>query len=130
MKWEQAVAALQRAVELSQCAPVAAACLGEAYAAAGASDEARKVLQELTSRPHVTAYFVSRIYAALGDTNEAFKWLEISYQEHGEWMVLLPVDPRWDSVRDDARFQDLMRRMNFPRTSEDQGPTHSLNPLP
>jgi hypothetical protein len=71
---------------------------------------------------------VSRIYAALGDTNETFKWLETSYREHGEWMVLLMVDPRFDSLRDDARFQDLMRRMNFPRTSEDHGPALSANP--
>jgi TolB-like protein/Flp pilus assembly protein TadD len=128
MAFGPAIAALQKAAEISQRAPAPLALLGEAYAASGASHEARKILQELTSRPHVTAYFVSRIYAALGDTNETFKWLETSYREHGEWMVLLMVDPRFDSLRDDARFQDLMRRMNFPRTSEDHGPALSANP--
>jgi TolB-like protein/Tfp pilus assembly protein PilF len=116
LMWEPAVAALQRAVELSQRTPVATACLGEAYAAAGAPEEAQKILHELTGQRHVTAYFVSRIYAALGKTNEAFEWLETAYQEHGEWMILLKVDPRFDSLRDDARFQDLMRRINFPKT--------------
>jgi hypothetical protein len=40
-------------------------------------------LLELTERGHVTAYFVSRIYVALGKTNETFQWLETAYQEHG-----------------------------------------------
>jgi TolB-like protein/Flp pilus assembly protein TadD len=109
-----AIAALQRAVELSQRTPVAVGCLGEAYAAFGNSDEAQSLLHELTTQQHVTAYFVSRIYAALGNKDEALKWLEAGYQEHAEWMLLLKVDPRFDDLRCDPRFQDLMRRMNFP----------------
>jgi hypothetical protein len=62
----------------------------------------------------VTAYFVGRIQAALGESSEAIDWLEIAYKQHGEWMVLLKVDPRFDSLRHDSRFQDLMGRMNFP----------------
>jgi hypothetical protein len=67
--FEPAIHALQKAVELSQRTPVAVACLGEAYAASGNSDEARNLLHELTTQQHVTAYFVGRIYAALGDQN-------------------------------------------------------------
>lgn len=115
MMFEPAIAALRRAVELSQGAPVPTACLGEAYAAAGSPDEAQKILHQLTGQRHVTAYFVSRIYTALGKKNEAIECLETACQEHGEWMVLLKVDPRFDSLRDDTRFQDLMRRMNFPK---------------
>ena len=99
----------QKSVQAPQGAPVAAACLGEAYAMAGSSDEVHNILHELTGRRHVTAYFVSRIYAALGETDEALKWLEAGYREHGEWMVSLKVDARFDSLRDDPRFQDLMR---------------------
>jgi hypothetical protein len=101
---------------------VATACLGEAYRAAGAPEEAHKLLLELTERGHVTAYFVSRIYVALGKTNETFQWLETAYQEHGEWMILLNVDPRFDSLHDAPRFQDLMRRMNFSRKDGDGDP--------
>jgi len=114
LTWEPAIAALHKAVELSRRTPVAVACLGEAYAAAGFADEARNVLRELTGKVNVTAYFVSRIHAALGESNEAIDWLEIAYKQHGEWMVLLKVDPRFDSLRHDSRFQGLMRRMNFP----------------
>lgn len=112
--YEPAVAALQRSVQLSQRTPVAVACLAEAQAAAGNSREARNLLDELIRQEHVTAYFVSRICAALGNTNEAIEWLENGYREHGEWMTLLKVDPRFHHLRSDPRVHDLTRRMNFP----------------
>ena len=112
--FEPAVDAMRRAAELSHSAPVAIAGLGEAYAASGCFDEAQKILHELTGRPHVTAYFVGRIYAALGQKDQAFTWLETAYREHGEWLPLLNVDPRFENLRDDERFQNLMRRTNFP----------------
>jgi TolB-like protein/Tfp pilus assembly protein PilF len=109
-----AIAALQRGVELSQRAPVPVAFLGEAYAAAGARDEAQKILHELTEQQHVTAYFVSRIYAALGNKSEALEWLETAYRCRAEWLVLLKVDHCFDDLRSNSRFKDLMRRMNLP----------------
>jgi len=112
--YDPAIDALTRAVELSQSTPVAVACLGEAYAAAGQPDEAHKILQDLLKQPHVTAYFASRIYAALGKNDEALRWLETAYDTRGEWLVLAKVDARLDDLRSDARFQDLLRRMNFP----------------
>jgi hypothetical protein len=72
------------------------------------------MLQELLAQPHVTRYFVSRVYAALGDRNEALEWLETSYRERGEWFLLLKMDPRFDDLRTEARFQELIRRLNFP----------------
>jgi TolB-like protein/Flp pilus assembly protein TadD len=113
-QFEPAIAAGQRACDLSQRAPAPAALLGEAYAAAGCPEKAEEILQELTSRPYVTAYFVSRIYAALRRNEEALHWLEMGYENHAEWMLLLRVDPRFDTLRGNAHFQDLLRRMHFP----------------
>jgi len=42
------------------------------------------------------------------------EWLEIAYQERNPWMVYLQVESRLDPLRSDPRFQDLLRRMNFP----------------
>jgi hypothetical protein len=61
---------------------------------------------------------VSRIHAALGESNRAIEWLEIAYKQHGEWMALLKIDPRFDSQHDDPCFQDLMRRMSFPEPTQ------------
>jgi len=50
----------------------------------------------------------------LSPAKRSLERLETGYQERGEWMTLLKVDPRFDNVRDDPRFRDLMRRMNLP----------------
>ena len=54
------------------------------------------------------------VHMALGEKDEALQWLEVAYQQRAEWMVLLKVDPCLDGLRPDPRFQDLIRRMNFP----------------
>jgi TolB-like protein/DNA-binding winged helix-turn-helix (wHTH) protein/Flp pilus assembly protein TadD len=48
---------------------------------------------------------------ALGKYDEAFEWLEKSYQEHG--LGAVKVDPTFDSIRSDPRFQDLLRRIGL-----------------
>jgi len=113
---QRAIAAGRRAVELSGGAPTFVGLLGAACATAGHRDEARKILQqlqELSKQRYVMPYLVARIYASLGETDEALRWLEIAYEEHAAGIVQLKVDPRLDSVRSDPRFQDLLRRMNF-----------------
>jgi TolB-like protein/Flp pilus assembly protein TadD len=114
---ECAIAEVRKGVELSQGATVPVACLGEAYAAARYRNEAEKILQqlqELARQRYVSPYFLGRICAALGQKDEAFRWLESAYRERADWLVLLKVEPRFDDLRSDPRFQDLMRRMNFP----------------
>jgi TolB-like protein/Tfp pilus assembly protein PilF len=112
-----AIAAGQKAVELSQGAPLFVACLGLAYAEAGYWEEAQKILgqlNELSKQRYVTPYVLARIYAALGKKEEALRWLETGYRERAALMVCLKTDQRFDELRSDPRFQDLLRRMNFP----------------
>jgi TolB-like protein/Tfp pilus assembly protein PilF len=113
---EPAMAALRKSVELWH-GPSPLSWLGEAYAAGGRRDEAHQVLEqlhELSKQRYVTPYGVGRVYAALGEKEEALHWLETAYCKRAEWMVLLKVDPCLDDLRPDPRFQDLLRRMNFP----------------
>ena len=114
---EPAIAAFRKAVQLSRGASLFVALLGNAYAASGHPDEAQTILKqlhELAKQQYVAPYAVGRIYAALSKKDEAFRWLETAYGARDPLMVCLKTDPGVDDLRSDPRFQDLMRRMNFP----------------
>jgi uncharacterized glyoxalase superfamily protein PhnB len=53
------------------------------------------------------------VYTALGDEERALDWLEKAYQARDNRMIDLKVDPEWDSLRSDARFNDLLRRLGL-----------------
>jgi tetratricopeptide (TPR) repeat protein len=112
-----AISEFQKAVALEQDSPLAAAVLAGSYAAAGRKAEALKILsqlQELSKQRYVPPYGIAQAYAAMGDLNQAFAWLEKAYEAHSYDFVYLKVDPRNDRLRSDPRFQDILRRMNFP----------------
>jgi tetratricopeptide (TPR) repeat protein len=54
-------------------------------------------------------------YARLGEKDKAFAWLEKAYEERNEGLTLLKVDARFDNIRSDPRFQDLLRRIGLPQ---------------
>ena len=92
------------------------ALLGHAYAAANRKSEAQAILQELSAlskQRYVPSYPIAAIYAALGQKEEAFTWLERAYDERDSWMDYLGLDPRIERLRSDPRFADLLRRMNL-----------------
>ena len=110
-------AAAQEAVDLLPGAPLFVATLAEAHAANGDLDKARTILDELhelSKQAYVTPFMVARIYAALGENKQALEWLETAYRERAAQMVFLKTDPRFDDLRCEPRFQELLRRMNFP----------------
>jgi hypothetical protein len=53
------------------------------------------------------------IHAALGETDEAFRWLENAYDQCVEWMIYTNIDPRLDPLRADPRFSELLERLGF-----------------
>jgi TolB-like protein/Flp pilus assembly protein TadD len=91
--------------------------LGYAYAVSGDKTEATKILkqlQQLSERRFVPPATVALIHIGLGDKNRAFEWLEKAYQDRNPTLSGLRVDPRFDPLRDDPRFRDLLLRMNLP----------------
>jgi hypothetical protein len=54
------------------------------------------------------------IYGALGEKDEAFRFLEQALEERDPKLAMAKVDPRLDPLRDDPRFEDFVRRMDFP----------------
>ncbi len=61
------------------------------------------------------AYATATFHAALGEKDKAFAELNKSYENREPLMIVLKVDPRLDPLRDDPRFQDLLRRVGFPQ---------------
>lgn len=116
-RMSEAIQEFQTAVNLSQRNPEHLAALAHAYGLVGQTEEARKILADLTSgRTQGIAqdYDIAIVYLGLGDRSKAFEFLEKAYAAHGAMMVWLSVDPRWDPIRSDPRFQDLLHRMKFP----------------
>jgi len=62
----------------------------------------------------VSPYDLALVCEALGLDDEAFAQLERAYELRANMLVLLGVDPRWDRLRPDPRFAELMKRMRFP----------------
>ena len=106
----------QKSIELST-GPLMLASLGHAYAIAGRRGEAQKILVQLdnlSKQRYVSAYDRAAIYVGLGESEQALAWLERAYQEHSQFMIYLNTDPRFDSLRNNTRFQDFFRRIRFP----------------
>jgi hypothetical protein len=71
-------------------------------------------LKERAQKDKVGTYEVALVYAGLGEKDQAFEWLERAYRVHDKGMLFLKIDPPLDPLRSDPRFQDLLRRVNFP----------------
>jgi serine/threonine-protein kinase len=115
--YPEAIAELRRAVELAGDDTTNIAALGHAYAVAGHRAEARKELRkldELATRRYVSNFARALIRVGLGENDRALEMLELAFQERSMAMGKLKVDPRFDPLRQDARFTDLLRRVGFP----------------
>jgi TolB-like protein/Flp pilus assembly protein TadD len=113
----EAVAAARRAVEADSDLTW---FLGRTYAMAGRRAEAQRILTELQAEkvtPWV-AYGLAVVNAALGNKDEAFRWL--NYEHPFAWVPWVRVSPFFKSLRSDPRFSELLREMHLPPA----GPLH------
>jgi len=90
--------------------------LGHAYARAGKKEEAKKQLAaqlELWKKFHTDAYGIALTYMGLGDSDQAFAWLEKDLENHGS-VYMIKAYPCWDLLHSDPRYRDLLRRIGLP----------------
>jgi tetratricopeptide (TPR) repeat protein len=90
---------------------------GYVLAKMGRKDEALnviKILQALARERYMPPYAIALVQAGLGDREQTFAWLDRAVEEHDVHLATLPADPKWDELRDDARFVELLRRCGLP----------------
>lgn len=124
-----AISEAEKSTKLND-SPLLLTGLATAYARAGRRADANRVLRRLeeisrqqgpapawhvggAAFPYVCPYEVAGVHAQLGDKDRAFEWLDKAYRSRS-CMYWLRQDPRFDSIRSDPRFQELLTKINFP----------------
>jgi tetratricopeptide (TPR) repeat protein len=114
--YKEAVNEFQEAIRLGSKSTSIQIYLGAAYARGGEREKAQAILKQLqTTKEYVSPGELAILYGALGDKEAAFQSLEKAFAEHDLQLQFLKVDPAYDPLRDDSRYQDLIRRVGFPQ---------------
>jgi serine/threonine protein kinase/tetratricopeptide (TPR) repeat protein len=115
-QYEKALAEYEAVPTLRTWQPMLAA-KGFLYGMWGKPDAARKILAEFESirsqNRFVTSYGVALVHMGLGETESALDWLEMADQEKSHWLVWLKLDPRWNRLRSERRFQALVEKIGL-----------------
>jgi hypothetical protein len=91
-----------------------------AYAKSGDEKNALAILAELESRRqspgrgYASPVLIACVYEGLGQTEDALKWLEIGLEERDGWLINLNAFPRFESLRGEPRFKDILRQVGLP----------------
>jgi Flp pilus assembly protein TadD len=110
---DAAVSVLERA---SAPSVIRIGVLAYAYGVAGRRADAERQIATLKSTvtsESAPAYQIAMGYAGLGDTTQAIDWLERAYRDRSVWMAWLRVEPWFDKMRGERRFEALMTKLKF-----------------
>jgi tetratricopeptide (TPR) repeat protein len=115
--YPEAIAVCRRVASIAPEDEIMLGGCGWVYAHAGRRQDALAFLDRLKKRSprvHLDPYVLAFLYDGLGDNGRAMEWLERAYWERSPQMAFVKIEFWSDSLRADPRFQDLVRRMNFP----------------
>jgi eukaryotic-like serine/threonine-protein kinase len=115
-QYAEAIAEYQKYITLNGETTSTLCYLGYGEAKSGKRDEALAILNKLkTTKEYVSPAELAVLYVGLGDKEAALDSLERSYRAHDLQMQYLKVDPHYDALRAEARFQDLLRKVGLPQ---------------
>lgn len=80
----------------------------------GAMKRYAELQEEQSKRHYIDPALIAGAYAAIGEKDKAFAWLEKAFAEKSSWLLYLKVDPTFASLRSDPRYGDLLHRMGLP----------------
>ena len=118
-QYQEAIDVIEKAKEtMPMLPPIAVAEKAYSYAKLGRRDEALgdlTMLKGLPKQVYVDPFFIAIIYLSLDEKDQAFESLEKAFESRSSLMPTLVNDPKWDDLRNDPRFQDLLPRIGFER---------------
>jgi len=117
-EYGKAIAQFEKAKTISGENGVVLSDLAQAHALSGDKAGALKILHRIqagSGTAFVSPWDLALIHAALGEKDQAITQLQKATEEHVGWVVRLGVDPAFDSLRDEPRFQQLARQIGIPR---------------
>lgn len=115
-KYKEAIDSCEKTIALSGCRTCYLAGLGYVYGLSGRKEEALEAISELEKNldtDYVSAADIAMVYAGLSDRDEAFRWLERAYAEHAEFINFIQVEPAFDPIKSDPRFEELLQRLGL-----------------
>jgi len=115
-RYEEAISAFQKAIELTTGLGWAETFLGAMHYLQGERDKAHQILNQILSQKkeqYISSFLLAFLYYFMGKKDKAFEWLDKAYEERDMLMVLLNVPKFFSDLRDDPRFEALLKRMGF-----------------
>jgi Flp pilus assembly protein TadD len=113
-QFKEAINSYQEAIRLGDKSTSVQVYLGAAYAGAGEREKALAILKQLqTTKEYVSPGELAALFVALGDKEAAFSSLNKAYEEHDLQLQFLKVDQSYDPLREDPRFQELLRKIGL-----------------
>ncbi|HEU4940648.1 MAG TPA: protein kinase [Candidatus Eisenbacteria bacterium] len=116
-QYEEAIASFERGVALAGGLTEMYAGLGFAYGVSGRTADARGVLEQLnrlSKDRYVPPYSRSIVHVGLGERAEALELLEQACEERNTWLILLGVEPLFNSLRQEFRFRKVLEVIGLP----------------
>ena len=114
-KHKEAVAEREKILSLSG-SPELAASIEEDFLKSGYKGVSQSWLDgltELSKHSYVSSYNIAEAYMRMGEKEKVFEWLQKAYEEHDSGLVSVAVEPMFEGVRSDRRFQDMLKRMKL-----------------
>ncbi|MEO6588628.1 MAG: tetratricopeptide repeat protein, partial [Pyrinomonadaceae bacterium] len=115
-QYEEAASSFRRALSLTPDSTFALASLGYIYAVSGDKEKAREIIEQLnveSNKRYVSPYGMAETYAGLNEKEQALTHLEKAVAERSWWLIFVGVNPRFDSLRDEPRFLEILQKTSF-----------------
>jgi TolB-like protein len=115
-KASEALAELKHKAASAEDIPLMAAALGLAYGTGGQTKQTQKIVQTFAAyakKRYIPATYFGMLYAGLGDWAQALDWLEKAYEERADGLTWINVEPMFDGLRQQPRFQALVKKMGL-----------------